>query len=532
MREGMTVVCRYGGREYGISVQLVRMTTAAGVELVHVRAPDALRREGPLFELGRRRLEDLIEEAVKAGRISRARGGQCHALSRPRAGLPTRGMRVERKVCSPRVHKDNVTLAAEEADGMARHLARQFADAGRLHHEGKLTGVPAMDTARFLRICLEADVVRLLREADYQSLATVEELRRLHAARRTLNDADSSPKEKETAQAVLEGFEGKLDTRYAAYHRKRAELLNANLSDEQLRKEVDRLRKSRSAPEGKGLVRLLKNENSDLSLYAPYEAAMELVFRELAAAGYLTDGPSRALFQFMHGAHEFLLGVVPALHPIGPVFLRSKEFLAAVVDYGSEDLDGHGGKALGTVAGLYGAALACASAYAGAVVELRGADAGRGAEGAGCDGPRGAVRGGFDWSRSTLDHSGRRQYQPLCPELQLLEADRDRRLLTPDYKPLVGRELLQEMFGEEGARKVEVYLRRRGLCGYGPTAVSELAAEYGRGRTSIWRWCREGEALLAGKAREMGLDPSVIGCGTPDAMSPGTAMAQVAEEGT
>lgn len=66
-------------------------------------------------------------------------------------------------------------------------------------------------------------------------------------------------------------------------------------------------------------------------LSACYVRGMAIVEESLVKQALLDDAASRGLFRFLHGAHEYLDGIVPALHPICELMLHSDSFLTAAV---------------------------------------------------------------------------------------------------------------------------------------------------------------------------------------------------------
>jgi len=365
---------------------------------------------------------------------------------------------------------------------------------------------------------LEADVTKHIREAAYFWIATENDLREWNKARSITQREDALAGEKARAEEAVRRLDERIDRHYQQYYSMRRHLMRRDLTDEQLHRATDNLRKSKTRPEYKSMVRQLKDEQIDMGLYRPYFHAMDFVKWELERQGLLSGQPSVAFFRFMHRPHEFLDGTVPALHSLYSPFLRSQFFRDAIAGYGSEDAKNIEGKPIEAVCDYYGAILAVVMSYAERVAWLRSADYAqtekakhrREIRQVDTDGqvksmPVSVPERSFEEDRGTAERgsSGQRGYLGI-EDHEERKAERNLRKDMDPSDPMVSEDDIQVLFDETNdARDVLVYLRRSGKGGHQKTSVSDLVREYGRNRRTIWRWCTRGKKLCLEKGAEL-----------------------------
>lgn len=125
-------------------------------------------------------------------------------------------------------------------------------------------------------------------------------------------------------------FDSESDSTPPGYPEFRDEIIGiaANEPDRASR-ELLRAQKSKDSNR-KLFAKCLMLDATDL-LSACYVRGMAIVEESLVKQALLDDAASRGLFRFLHGAHEYLDGIVPALHPICELMLHSDSFLTAAV---------------------------------------------------------------------------------------------------------------------------------------------------------------------------------------------------------
>ena len=501
MYQNIEVGVQYGGEVYPVKARVIELPVPDGSVITHFEIDGAGTHKGVVFELGRRLVRDSLQRATEEGRIAREKAEELMAIAEARAGLPRRGRRLIRQPLFPKLRGPDPTQLSQEADIKAAARGEQFLRLCFGHSAGRNPDWNDMPAGKLLRWCLEVECVVLLRETDHLWLLTTDERVRRIKAQEVLLDEGASSAEKETAGKVLQESERNLDDRYRQYYTLRKELMTGGLSDEQLLRRVDNLRKSKTHPEHKNMARLLKTDNEDMCDYRPYFGAMDLVRQELVRHGYLGDYPSLSFYVFLHRPHEFLSGIVPALHPLYHLFLQSLSFRAAVAQYASENLNGKGAKSPRTVCNLYGAILAIVETYAEAVHVQRAKDSDRSGKVQHRRGSDLIAESSFDESWGTAVPGQNGPHRPLGGT----EEDRKRaeRNMLKDFNqspPAIDIDTLRQHFNEGAAKKIDVCLRRN------KESVQQLAEEYGCDRITIWRWCKEAKKLLRQKGREAGIN--------------------------
>jgi len=495
------VTVPYGGEAYEIGLRRMELALKDGATMVHFQVVDIGELDAPLFELGRRVLLDSLHAAEEKGEVDAALVKEVEGLIEHRQALPKKGRRIGRQVLPSWFRDTDPTKLSVEVDKRAARMAQGFKNAYGSFIGGGYPKLKDMTAGEFLDVALEMLVAQLLREVDYYSLLMPEERVERTQALAKLRDEKAGAEEKERARQAYEQSEQTLDERYAEYYELRRELMALGVPPCEVRRRVENLRKSKRRPELKGVVRLLNTENMDVDCYRAYNEAMVMVSKKLRARGQLDDLPSQGLFAFMHWPHAFLSGIVPALHPIGPLLLQSKRFREAVAAHAQENLDGQGGKSPETICNLYGVILAAAEVYAGEVHELRGKDMMRAGKVKHQHGGRTTREASFAEDPWNVDEyasgagGGRAAGQ---------SADRDMGRGALDNRPLIMDEDIAQQFGED-AKYVEAYLDREGLGGRSPQSVTDLARLRRVHRTTIWRWARRGKEILEQKGAELGL---------------------------
>lgn len=253
----------------------------------------------------------------------------------------------------------------------------------------------------------------------------------------------------------------------------------------------------------KSIVRLLKTENIAAAFYMPYDYGMRYVRATLEGMGYLTSHEDMAFYKFMHEAKEFLSGIVPAIHPMGCLFLQSSFFRRAVAEFGLENLNGRGGKSPTTVCRLYGSILSIVETYAEQAHSLRERDKFEHRK----------VK--HSQKRRRLDVTGhRREVTEHVYETSFEDgwgvAEAAQRPggegTEPGVPPVTKTDIQKVLPDESDARCVLTYLRREGKLGHPRTRRCELAQEYRVNPSTIWRWCRKGQEIARRLLEERSLD--------------------------
>ena len=496
MPDKTVINIQYAGATYAIELCRVELRLPDGSVVTHFEAVDARWKSSPLFVLGMRLFETRVQEVKRIRGIGPEVADEILAIAKAAGKLPAWGRRIDKQVLPPQDRTPAPTRLSAKADENAEDYASQYEEICRCHTRGEYSSFKGMTAGEFLRLVLEVDTVRFLRELASPSLITVDEREKQKLAREVLSNPSASAEAESNAHRQLSAIGTALDEHYAHYYQTRRKLMTSDVSDEEVRKKIDRLRKSKSHPERKGVVRLLKTENIDMARYRPYFQAMRLVQQELVARGELRDPPSRAFYEFMHHPSEVLSGIVPAVHAMYWLFLQSQFFRNALAVFAREKLGGDPrGKNLESVCALYGAILAIVEVYAVEALKLRGGDLAR---------PR---RPKTKRSESTRDYSfdealgteevggNARRRRGGVPDGEKNRSERDHRSLQCESKLFVSEEKVRRFFTESEAPKVMVYMRASGW-GQPKTKVTELAREHNCDRKTIYRWGKEGEELL------------------------------------
>jgi hypothetical protein len=261
-----------------------------------------------------------------------------------------------------------------------------------------------------------------------------------------------------------------------------------------VKSKVDNLRKRKRFPQGKSFVRLLATEAEDAGVYRPYADAMRLVSRALKAQGELSNLPDQGWYLFMHGQHEFLSGIVAAIHSIGWRFRIAEEFRQAVAVRASENLDGQGSRSLETVCRFNGALLAVVESYAAAVENARGADTL-------------ATAKEVAWDDTGRTRSLDEDRDALAEAPELVDVDENGAHYEEDGSRLpIDMAAIRELLPEQEAKWLEVWIRCNGRAGHPKCAVQDLAEEFGVDRATIWRWCQKARSVLEALADRHGFE--------------------------
>jgi len=488
----------HNGESYRIRVRLIPLPLPGGSEMVHFEAVDAGDLDGPLYRLGRKVLLDRLRARAANGDMSPELVQEFEGLVRNRQALPKRGRRIARQVLPSRFTDADATKLSLKLDRKAAHRAAQFKGICTRFRDGEYPELNVMTVGELLLLVLEEHAVELIRETDYVSLLTPDERVERKRARAILRDERAAPEQRAWAEEAYERSERTLDERYEAYYALRRQLMRRAMPPFEVQRLVDNLRKSKRRPELKGMARLLKTDNVDVDCYLPYNAAMVLVCKELRARGYLADLPSQGVCAFMDWPHEYLSGIVPALHPIGALLLQSERFREAVATHATENIDGRGAKSPDTVCDLYGAVLAAVEVYAEEVQELRAKDMMRAGKVVHRHGGESRTEVSFEESRGTADSP---RHPVSGAEETRKQAELDLRREALSGPPLVTDEDIAAKFGED-AEDVKTYFRREGRGGRIRTGAEDLAAEYGVHRATIWRRAQRGKMVWERKVAE------------------------------
>ena len=368
--DNLTVKVEYGGEDYDIELVPIEFQLEDGSVIRHFQAPGASAWRGPIFQLGQKVFEDAVRQQVKNGRITQELAQQILTVSKAERGLPRRGRRIYKQIMAKADRTPALTYLSKLADDRAPQYVEYFEEYLQKFGRGESADLQ-IEPRKFLPTLLEMEVMRRIREVDYPWVTCVNDLTERNRAWEALNDEGVSEQDKQQAKEVLKEFECKFDRQYEEYYRTHSRIAAEDLSDEERMKEIDNLRKSKNHPVHKSIVRLLKTENIAAAFYMPYDYGMRYVRATLEGMGYLTSHEDMAFYKFMHEAKEFLSGIVPAIHPMGCLFLQSSFFRRAVAEFGLENLNGRGGKSPTTVCRLYGSILSIVEIYAEQAHSLR-----------------------------------------------------------------------------------------------------------------------------------------------------------------
>jgi hypothetical protein len=485
----ITAPLTYGGQEFRVGLYREELPLREGGELVHFQ-PTA-EGEQDALALGRLILPEHVQNASENGRVSEAQRDRVLFFAGVGSQFPPHSRRLTRKPFSPHGQMQGADEVNRYVNSRAPVLAGLFEAMYGDHKGGKL--LPDVSGAgAFLDLLLRAQTAPLLRESDYVSPETVGE----HTARRRaiqrLHEATEAGDDTEDARKSLQESDAVLDERYDQYEARVGQLVA--MDPEDAARSVDNLRKRRRFPQGKSFVRLLATEAEDAGVYWPYAAAMQLVLRELRTAGELEEVPSQSWYLFMHGQHEFLSGIVPAIHPIGWRFRVAEEFRQAVAVRASENLDGQGSRSLETVCRFNGALLAVVESYAAAVENARGADTLATAKEAA-------------WNDTGRTRSLDEERDAAVEDSELIDIDEVGAHYEGEgaVEPL-DLEQISELLPAEQAKWLEVWIRRNGRAGHPKCAVQDLAEEFGVDRATIWRWCQKARSVLEALADRHGFE--------------------------
>jgi hypothetical protein len=373
----VTINLDHDGRSYAIRLKRYDLPLPGGSFISHYEALDATSGRGVLFDLGNQLLKDSIDTSAAVEGASREAAQRAIVMAGLKDALPVRGRVLDRQVLRRVDRSATPTQLSSFADRLGRHYASEYLDVYRRHKRGEYVRDKGMDPGKFLHIQLEKNLVRHMREIEYRFLETPQE----HSARMELGSVLSNPAasdhEKRAAQESLDRIELELVARYQQYREKLEELLSGKLTAEEVRLEVDRLRKAKNKSDRQAFARLLGTLSINASRYWPHSHAMQLVKKHLQARGKLKDVPSLAFYKFMHEPSELLSGIVPAAHGIGWLFVQSEFFRSALAAFSLQRIEGPRGKTVRNACNLYGAILGIAATYATRVHLRRAEDAHR-----------------------------------------------------------------------------------------------------------------------------------------------------------
>ncbi len=493
----LAVEVRYRGEPYAIDVDWRDFDAGEDCTVRHFTVGRHPTQAEPVFRLGRIVFRDRLSDLVAQGQLSQEYADTFLALAAEREHLPIRGIRINRKDAVPQLAREAEDLQSAVEGDASRHAAN-FMTVYREKEAGRLDDLPG-DPAETIRLALEYEVVRHLRETEYLFIAPTDEIAQWQAARAARSAPEATDEGKCMAEQQIAAFEEKVGDYCGEYGSWRRDLVCGDPSAAQVYRTADNLRKNRSRPQGKVLVRLLADEATDVGLYRPYAHAMELVQRELVTMGHLNDAPSLALFGFMHRPHGVLDGIVPALHSLQYSFMRSASFRAAIAACGPVEIDAPGRVPVEDVCRLYGAILAVVIGYRDRVGRLRSQDHARpdrrahqlivGSSDDESDDERGGADGATPAKQEDADRLLQRQVRP---------------------EPSVDESQIMALFGQQDGQKILVLCERDELLGHRKRTTDELAAEHGVERRTIWRWCKEAQRILMERGAGLGFDATGV----------------------